>query len=443
LSPVSTLEAVFGYRAAAAELRPSPGDTPVSAVQDRRLATWTASARYSRDDGLWTLRLGSDVQRVPVQERFGMAITDARFNDPDGDRFNAALMPFDLSRGGTWFRFEQQETGTLASAFLQSVLRGRATAISAGVRYDDYRFLVRGRQLQPRVGVSWTLPDGAGVVRASYNRNYQTPPNENLLLSNSAEAAALAPASVRQALGDAHQPIRPERQDVFEVGYQVALSRWGSIDVSAYHKRSRDQQDNNNFFETGIIFPTTLAAIRVDGLESRLILNRLRGVSGTLSATAGRAISTPPFTGGLFLGQDAVDLLSSGPFRIDHDQRLSLHGTVHYTPGAGWWSSGSVRYDSGLVSNPSDPASVANDPDFADLLPFVDLEADIPRVRPRTIVDLASGWDWPRGGRRAWSVQVQVANVTNRTALYNFQSVFVGTRLVQPRTWSLRLKRYF
>jgi hypothetical protein len=28
-------------------------------------------------------------------------------------------------------------------------------------------------------------------------------------------------------------------------------------------------------------------------------------------------------------------------------------------------------------------------------------------------------------------------NVTNRTALFNFQSVFVGTRLVQPRTASL------
>jgi hypothetical protein len=31
----------------------------------------------------------------------------------------------------------------------------------------------------------------------------------------------------------------------------------------------------------------------------------------------------------------------------------------------------------------------------------------------------------------------------NRTALYNFQSVFVGTRVVQPRTVSLRVTRYF
>ena len=86
---------------------------------------------------------------------------------------------------------------------------------------------------------------------------------------------------------------------------------------------------------------------------------------------------------------------------------------------------------------------VAADPDFADLLPYVDLTADVPRVRPRTIVDLAAGWDAWRGGRRTWSLQLQVTNLTGRTALYNFQSVFVGTRLVQPRTVAVRFRQYF
>jgi hypothetical protein len=40
-------------------------------------------------------------------------------------------------------------------------------------------------------------------------------------------------------------------------------------------------------------------------------------------------------------------------------------------------------------------------------------------------------------------VQVQITNLPNRTALFNFQSVFVGTRLVQPRTASVRVTRYF
>ena len=47
-----------------------------------------------------------------------------------------------------------------------------------------------------------------------------------------------------------------------------------------------------------------------------------------------------------------------------------------------------------------------------------------------------------KNGRR-WEATVQVSNVTNRTALYNFQSIFVGTRLVQPRTAGVRVRWYF
>jgi len=282
------------------------------------------------------------------------------------------------------------------------------------------------------------------VLRASYNRNYQTPPNENLLLSNSEEASLLAPASVREALGSAYRPIQPERQDVLEAGAQFTIGSAVTIDSAVYRKTSEDQQDNNNFFDTGIIFPTTLAAIDVTGAEARLTVLPRRGISGFLSATTGKAISTPPFTGGLFLGQDAVDLLSQGPFPIDHDQRLGLQGQVTFDPDGPWWTSGTVRYDSGLVSNPSDPAEVAADPDYFDLLPYVNLESDPPRVRPRTIVDVAAGLDLRNGrGQRTWSAQVQVTNLTNQTALYNFQSVFVGTRLVAPRTLSVKVARSF
>ncbi len=65
-------------------------------------------------------------------------------------------------------------------------------------------------------------------------------------------------------------------------------------------------------------------------------------------------------------------------------------------------------------------------------------------MRPRTIVDLAAGFDVNNSrGRRAWTLQAQVTNATNQTALYNFQSVFVGTRLVQPRTVAVRFARHF
>jgi hypothetical protein len=439
----STFESIAGYRATSARLDPSPGDTPVTASQQRSLATLSASARYTKVIGAHSVRAGADAQRFPVRETFTLGITSPSFNDPAADDFNPSLLPHDLTRGGSPFAFSDARTGRMLSGFVQSTIRWGGAALALGVRHDSYSFLVDGRQLQPRVGVAYELPHGHGVLRASYNRNYQTPPNENLLLSSSPDAAALAPDAVKEALGRTYQPIQPERQVVYEAGFQRALRGIGSVDVAVYRKDSKDQQDNNNFFDTGIIFPTTLAAIRVDGAEMRLTLAPRRGISGSFSATTGRAISTPPFTGGLFIGQEAVQLLSSGPFRIDHDQALSLHGIAHYSAPNGAWFSVSTRYDSGLVSNPSSPDEVSADPDFADLLPYVDLDADVPRVRPRTIVDLNAGYDIRAAGQRQWSLQLQVTNLTNRTALYNFQSVFVGTRLVQPRTVAVRLKRYF
>ena len=443
LGASGAVESTAGVRTTSAHLQPSPGDTPVTASQDRRLSTLTAQVRLTRHLAPWQVRAGADVQAFPVREAFTVAITDASFNAPGTRGFNDALLAHDLTRGGTPFVFAASRTGTAASAFAQVIGPLGPLALNGGLRVDDYRFLVRGWQVQPRVGVSWRLPGREVVLRASYNRNYQTPPNENLLLSNSAAAARLAPASVRDALGGV-RAIRPERQDVVEAGLQAALGRVFTFDVAAYAKRSRDQQDNNNFFDTGIIFPTSLRALHVRGVEGRLTMQPRRGVSGALSVTSSRAIATPPFTGGLFLGQDAVDLLSAGRFAIDHDQRLSVHLSTTWDPEGPFWMGATVRHDSGLVANPSDPREVAADPDVADLLPYVHLTASTPRVRPRTITDLAVGFDRAAtGGRRVWSLQMQAANLLNRTALYNFQSVFVGTRVVQPRTVSARLTRYF
>ncbi len=444
LGSSSTIESTIGYRTTAATLHPSAGDTPVTAAQDRRLSTLTGSVRYTHDLGGPLVRAGGEVRRFPVDEHFSMALTSPSFNVPGTPGYNEALLPHDLTRGGSPFVFDDSRAGTQVSAFAESTLRFRNVSLTAGLRFDDYRFLVHGRQWQPRIGIAYRIPGRDVVLRASYNRNYQTPPNENLLLSSSEAASRLAPASVREALGGAYRPIQPERQHVYEIGAQFSARALLTVDASVYRKLSRDQQDNNNFFDTGIIFPTTLQGIEVTGVEARVSLLPRRGWSGSLSVTTGRAVSTPPFTGGLFLGQDAVDLLSAGPFPIDHDQRLGLHGLLAFDPPGPLWVGGSVRYDSGLVSNPSDPAAVAADPDFSDLLPYVDLESATPRVRPRTIVDVSAGLERrDHRGRRTWNLQVQITNLTNRTALYNFQSVFVGTRLVQPRTLSVQVSRNF
>lgn len=439
----STFDATASYRTSIAQLNPSAGDTPVTASQARHLSTLTLSARYNRIAGRHNLRMGADVQRVPISEFFSFGLTHPDFNDPESEGYLPGLLPYDLSRGGSVFTFADKRTGALDTGFFQDRIRMGRLTVSLGLRYDNYRFVIHGTQLQPRVGLAFHLKETGTVFRASYNRNYQTPPNENLLLSSSRQAGLLAPESVREAFGGGVVIMRPERQDFFELGLQQSISRFVGFSGSYYHKRSQDLQDNDNFLNTGIIFPITLSQSRVNGAEGRFNFLPVRGVSGSLSFTHYRAIVTPPFSGGLFLGSAAVDSLSAGPFIIDHDQTLGVHGMLNYAYKRAWWTSLSIRYDSGLVSNPSDPAEVVQDPDYADLLPYVNLTADPTRVRPRTVADISVGHDHYRGERKAWEVSFQLTNLTNATALYNFQSIFVGTRVVQPRTAGVKLRFFW
>lgn len=443
LSPMVTFDSTTSYRDTAAQLTPSPGDIPVTAGLSRSLGTLASLNRLTWQRGSHQLRLGFDAQRFRLGESFSFALTDPAFNDPAGPEFNPSLAPFDLARGGGWFRFRESGSGQLLALFVHDRVSWRGLALDLGLRYDRYAMVVRAAELQPRVGLAYHLAPTGTVFRASYNRNFQTPPNENLLLANSIASAHLAPPEVRRTLNGGVIPIQPEYQNVYEAGLQQDLRGRASLDLVFYHKDSINAQDNDNFLNTGIIFPTSLASSRVNGLEASLRVPEARRLSGSLTFTHFRAIVNPPLTGGLFLGASALDILSEGPFVIDHDQALGMSGNVIYRPARRWWASWQLRYDSGLVSNPSDPGEVAADADYHDQLPYVNLLGDPPRIRPRAIVNASLGYERYRGDRRAWEIVLQASNLTNRRGLYSFQSVFVGTRVVEPFMASVRLRLFW
>ena len=333
LSPFTTFDSTTSYRGTSARLLPSPGDTPVTAELTRTLATLATFNRLDWQRGAHAIQVGVDAQHFPVGEDFVFGLTDPLLNDPARPDFNPNLVPFDLSRGGARFRFSERGSGQLFTVFLRDRVNWRRFVIDLGLRYDRYSMVVRAAQLQPRIGFAYHLKSSGTVFRASYNRNFQTPPNENLLLANSMESALLAPPDVRRTFNGGVIPIEPQRQNVYEAGIQQDLAGHASLDLAFYHKDSSNPQDNDNFLNTGIIFPTSLAFSRVNGFETRLVVPMARRVSGSFSLTHFRAIVTPPFTGGLFLGSAALDSLTDGPFVIDHDQALGVTGSLIWQTG--------------------------------------------------------------------------------------------------------------
>ena len=58
------------------------------------------------------------------------------------------------------------------------------------------------------------------------------------------------------------------------------------------------------------------------------------------------------------------------------------------------------------------------------------------RVKPRNILNFGLGTDnlLHREGPKRITASIEVANLTNKVALYNFLSTFSGTHFLQPRT---------
>ena len=58
------------------------------------------------------------------------------------------------------------------------------------------------------------------------------------------------------------------------------------------------------------------------------------------------------------------------------------------------------------------------------------------RVKPRHVFNLGIGTDnlFHSEKNTRWTLSVEIANLTNKVALYNFLSTFSGTHFLQPRS---------
>jgi hypothetical protein len=455
-SPKISAEIAPYYRTSAAQLvEDSPLSTPISVQQDRHLSNYGFNATFNYDETLFgrfrnRFKAGTFFFRFPVSENFNFAITDPNFNAPPDDPtvesedFNPNLLAFDLTRGGQRFQFTDKRIGSQSGFYVQDAVTFGNLSINGGVRYDNYKFLQSEDAFQPRVGVAYHIPQSGTVLRASYNRLFFTPYNENLLITNSPLAGSIVPDFVADAQGSRQANVRGERQNAYEVGVQQRVKNFLRVDFAYWTKDSKQASDNSQFLNTGIVFPVAFAGAKLRGADLRIDVPQKFGFSGYVSFGTTRAVFSPPFTGGLFLDPEVAEIVNEGPFRIDHDQKFSSQFGVQYDNARrGFFLGFSGRYDSGLVTEIEGVDEIAADPDVAFGLGFVNLNNDPTRVRPRTIYNASAGYQILRGERYKLEVQTHLLNLTNKQGLFNFLSVFGGTHVIPPRTFAARVKLSF
>ena len=408
-------------RDASATLRSNAAATPVIASQDRGYREGYLRADFAGHHGRHDWKAGADGIFSPVREALRYNITNPSLFDP-GTQLQ--------------FQFADHRWDVEPSAYAQDQLRLGHWNLSAGLRFDHYGFVVHESALSPRMGVSRFLPALNLVLHASYDRVFQTPAMENLLLAGSPQLDAISPSVLRL-------PIRPARANFYEGGLTKALLGKLRLDATVFRRAFRNYPDDDVLLDTGISFPISFTKASIYGEELRLEAPRWGRFSGFLSYANQAGIGQGPITGGLFLGSDAANALTdTSKFAVTQDQRNTFRARVRFEAPRHAWLALSAQYGSGL---PADTGGA--DPNFllAQYGPAILSQVDLVRgrVRPNLSVDAAGGAELYRKEQRSAVFQIQVSNLADRVNVINFASLFSGTAVAPPRSVSARLRLTF
>jgi outer membrane cobalamin receptor len=422
ISPELFLSFSGSVRDSSASLTSNAFATPVIVSQDRGYREGYARADLAGHHGHHDWKTGVDSIFSPVGEALQYLITDPTQFDP-GTQLNF-IFPY------------QRKWDVEPSFYAQDQMRLGRWNLSAGLRFDHYGFVVHESAWSPRIGVSRFVPGVNLLLHASYDRVFQSPAVENLLLASSPLLNAVSPSVLRL-------PVRPGHGNFYEGGVTKAFFGKLRLDANVFRRDFRQYSDDDVLLDTGISFPIAFTKARIFGEEIRMEVPQWGRFSGYLSYANQSGIGQGPITGGLFLGVDAANALTdTSKFAVTQDQRNSLHARVRFQAPRHAWVAMGAQDGSGLPADigsakPSDLLAAFGQ----QILDRVNLVRG--RVRPNYSFDVAAGAEIFHKESRSAALQIQVANLADRLNVINFASLFSGTALGEPRSVSASLRLTF
>jgi len=423
LSPTLLFSAESSLRDESFQLWSNSLATPVVISQQRGFTQGYGRVTLAGSHGAEDWKFGVDAIFNPVHEALQYAITNPSLFDPGTAQH---------------FSFIDRRTDLEPAAFVQDSLHWKHWSASLGLRYDHYHFLLDQSGWSPRVAVARYFPRTGVLVHASYDRVFQTPAIENLLLASSPLLDQISSLVLRL-------PVEPARANYYEVGAARAFAGRLRVDVNLFRRGFRNYSDDDTLLNTGVSFPIADASARIEGIEGKLTVPRWGRFSGALSYANQLGIGQGPITGGLFIGSEAVSgVPDNSHFWVSQDQRNTTHARIRFEVTKRLWLATESSYGSGL------PVELdTGDTNYNFLLaqygPSILGQVDFARsrVRPSYSLDAGAGFDLYEQDNKRVSLQIQGSNLTNHLNLINFASLFSGTALAAPRSLGVRLKVAF
>ena len=422
------------------DLTSNPAAWPIIASQHNEFKQVYFSGSFSIHRGRQDWKFGVESDNIFLQENFSDRIPDC--TDSGGAKDitipECPLNPntvaiFDPATPLT-FSFAGSRANLEQSAYAQDTIRLGNWTVNAGLRWDHYQLIVNQNAVSPRAAVSRYFPQLGVLLHASYDRVFQTPDFENLLLSSSPDVISLNPSVLRL-------PVAPSHGNYYEAGVTKSFTDKLRADVNYFLRRQDNVADDDQLLSTAVAFPIAWDHDVIYGVESKITVPRWWHFSGWASYSYQVGKVFFPLKGGLFLGQDATDLPLTGHFPATQDQRHTVRARIRYQIVPRLWMAVGADYGSGLpfeATLTQAQAVALYGQRVVDKLNFND-----GRIKPVLLENASIGADLYQHKERELRLQADCANVSNTLHVIDFGGLFSGNAIGPKRSYSIRLMARF
>jgi hypothetical protein len=379
------------------------------------------------DHGRNQWKFGVESDNTWLHENFNYIITDpSQFDDDTAPTFS---FPGAYPDQGARQDLEQ-------SAFVQDLIRLGNWTMNLGLRWDHYQLVVNKQAVDPRLAISRYFPKLGLLAHFSYDRVFQTPSFENLLLSTSFEVALINPDVLQL-------PLVPSQGNYYEAGVSKALGNNLRLDVNYYLRDVANYADDDQINNTTISFPIAFRKAIIYGAEGKIELATWHKLSGFASYSYMVGNAWNPVSGGLFIGDDAQAALAAltGHFPDSQDQRNTLFTRWTYQVKPRFWVAGGVQYGSGLPFDFQGTEQEALETYGPQVISRINFARG--RILPSTLLSASAGVDVYQSDRMKVRLQVDGQNLTNTLNVIDFGGLFSGNAIGPGRSAMLRLTTSF
>ncbi len=405
----------------------NPLSTPIILFQHNWFNEAYFKGMLTIDHGRQEWKVGFESDNTFLNENFNYIITDPDQFDED----TALTFSFPGAYPSQGKRPDLEQ-----SVFVQDLVRLKNWTLNLGLRWDHYQLIVNKQAFQPRLAISRYFPGLGLIAHFSYDRVFQTPSFENILLSNSFEVNSINPNFL-------HLPVDPSVGNYYEAGVSKAFGNNLRADVNYYLRNVDNYADDDQIENTTISFPIAFRKSTIYGAELKIEVPNWHGLSGFASYSYMVGAVWFPVTGGLFLGDDVQDAETqlSGHFPDSQDQRNTVYTRWVYQVKPRFWIAGGIQYGSGLPFEFVGDYETALQEYGPQVLSRVNFARG--RIYPSLLVSASAGVDVHHSERMNVRLQADGLNLTNELNLIDFGGLFSGNAIGAGRSFALRLQTSF